>query len=164
MGGEYRLRAALSDREVNRRSGIALTKRHKLGGVSTNGHSGPLKKNEHLAYRLTFLYWVRHRLALPFTFINYISHESQTTRNVYWSRASVCLSVCVSVRRRIPTLLHGPGCNLNIGEMGMVGGCPLVVHYWADLQSVYRFRCYDNTAQTRNVSECLYLLYACSYY
>jgi len=29
-------------------------------------------------------------------------------RNAYWSRASVCLSVC----RRMPTLLHGPGCNL----------------------------------------------------
>jgi len=28
--------------------------------------------------------------------------------NVYWTRATVCLSV----RRRIPTLLHGPGCNL----------------------------------------------------
>jgi len=25
-------------------------------------------------------------------------------------------------------------------------GCPLVVHYWADLQSVYGFRCYKNIA------------------
>jgi len=25
---------------------------------------------------------------------------------------SVCVSVCVSVRGRMPTLLHGPGCNL----------------------------------------------------
>ena len=24
----------------------------------------------------------------------------------------VCLSVCLSVRRRMPTQLHGPGCNL----------------------------------------------------
>jgi len=24
----------------------------------------------------------------------------------------VCVSVCVSVRGRTPTLLHGPGCNL----------------------------------------------------
>jgi len=31
--------------------------------------------------------------------------------SVHWSRASVCLSVCLSVRRRMPTLLHGPGCN-----------------------------------------------------
>ena len=38
------------------------------------------------------------------------------TQNVLWSRASVCmcvcLSVCLSVRSRMPTLLHGPGCNL----------------------------------------------------
>jgi len=23
-------------------------------------------------------------------------------------------------------------------------GCPLVVHYWVELQSVHGFRCYDN--------------------
>jgi len=33
------------------------------------------------------------------------------------------------------------------------------VHYWANLQSVHGFRCYDNIARTRNVSECLYSLY-----
>jgi len=38
-------------------------------------------------------------------------------------------------------------------------GCPLVVHYSADLQSVHGLRCYDNIARTRNVSECLYSLY-----
>jgi len=27
---------------------------------------------------------------------------------------------------------------------GNGSGCPLVVHYWADLQSVHGFRCYDN--------------------
>jgi len=48
--------------------------------------------------------------------------------------------VCLSVTGRIPTLLHAPGCNL-----GMVG-VPVVVHYWMDLQSVHKLRCYDNTA------------------
>ena len=37
----------------------------------------------------------------------------------------VCLSVCLSVRCLMPTLLHGPGCNLRNGR-----GCPLVVDYW----------------------------------
>ena len=69
----------------------------------------------------------------------YISREWQTTRNVYWSCASVC--VCVSVRRRIPTLLHGSGRNL-----GEWKGCPLVVQCWLDLQSMHGFRCYDNIA------------------
>ena len=60
----------------------------------------------------------------------------------------VCLCVCVSVTRRIPTVLHGPGCKLRNGK-----GCSLVVHYWVDLQSVHRFHCYDNIARTRSVSD-----------
>jgi len=50
--------------------------------------------------------------------------------------------VGVSVPRRIPTLLHGPGCKLGNGM-----GCPLVVHYRADLQSEHGFRCCDNSAE-----------------
>jgi len=41
----------------------------------------------------------------------------------------------------MPTLLHGSGCNL-----GEWYGVPLVVHNWADLQSVHGFRCSDNLA------------------
>ena len=55
----------------------------------------------------------------------------------------VCLSVCVSVRGRTPTLLLGPGCNLGHGR-----DCPLVVHYWADLQSGHGLRCYGNITWT----------------
>ena len=62
-------------------------------------------------------------------------------QNVLWSRASE--SVCVSVRGRMPTLLHEPGCSLGSGR-----GCPLVVHYWADLQSVHGLRCYGNITRT----------------
>jgi len=64
----------------------------------------------------------------------------------------VCVCVCVSVRGRMPTLLHGPGCNLGIGR-----GCPLAVHYWADLQSVHGLRCY----MERNVSEYMLVLALC---
>ena len=42
---------------------------------------------------------------------------------------------------------------------GMIG-CPLVVHYWADLQSVHGFRWYDNIALNANASLCLYTLNA----
>jgi len=55
-------------------------------------------------------------------------------------RLCVCASVCLSVSSRIPALVHGPGYNL-----GNSRGCPLVVHCWADLQSVHGFRCYDST-------------------
>jgi len=58
-----------------------------------------------------------------------------------WSRASVCVSVCVSAcpRPHAYTIAR-TGCNLGSGR-----GCPLVVHYWADLQSVHGLRCYSNT-------------------
>jgi len=48
-------------------------------------------------------------------------------------RLCVCVPVCMCVYlpRRIPTLLHGSGCNFGNGS-----DCPIVVHYLAYLQSV----------------------------
>ena len=43
---------------------------------------------------------------------------------------------------------------------GNGSGCLQVVHYRVDLQLVHGFRCCDNTARMRNVSECLFLFYA----
>jgi len=40
-------------------------------------------------------------------------------------------------------------------------GCPLVVHYWADLQSVHGLCCYGNITRMRNVSECMLVLAPC---
>ena len=37
----------------------------------------------------------------------------------------VCLSVCLSVLRRIPTLLHGPGCKL-VEWQGVSSSCALL--------------------------------------
>jgi len=68
----------------------------------------------------------------------------------------VCVSVCLSVRGCIPTLLHGPECNLEDGR-----GCPLVVHCWAALQSVHGLRCYGNITRMRNVSEYMLVLALC---
>jgi len=57
---------------------------------------------------------------------------------------SVCLSVCLyAAVCPHPTLLHGPGCTWGSGR-----GCPLVVHCWADLQSVNWLRCYGNITRT----------------
>ena len=58
----------------------------------------------------------------------------------------------MSNRRRIPILLHGPGCKLGNGR-----GCPLVVHSWADLQLVHGFHCYDNTAPNAKCQQVLVL-------
>jgi len=67
----------------------------------------------------------------------------------------VCVSVCLSLTA-LPRYCT---------ELGGMVGVPLVVHYWAHLQSVHGFRCYDNIhvcklialytkkRRTRNVSE-----------
>ena len=58
------------------------------------------------------------------------------------ARLCVCLSVCpwpyahTTARTRMDV------------TWGRGRGCPLVVHYWADLQSVHRLRCYGNITQT----------------
>ena len=66
---------------------------------------------------------------------------SRRLHKMYCGHARLC--VYLSVRGRMPTLLHGPGCNWGSGR-----GCPLVVHYWADLQSVHALHCYGNIMQT----------------
>ena len=38
---------------------------------------------------------------------------------------------------------------------------PVVVHYWANLQSVYGLHCYGNITRTRNVSEYVLVLALC---
>ena len=80
-----------------------------------------------------------------------------------WHKAALprlCLCACVSVCLSLASL---PRYNSGY-SLGNDRGCPLVMHYWADLQSVHGFRCYDNIARTRNVSECLYSLYAWLYF
>jgi len=67
-----------------------------------------------------------------------------------WSRASDCLSAAAC-----PQYCTDPDITCKNGR-----GCPLVAHRWADLQSVHGLRCYGNIARTRNITECLYSLYA----
>ena len=63
-------------------------------------------------------------------------------QNVLWSRASVCLSACVSVCLSAAVCPHY--CTDPDVTWGRGRGYPLVVHYWADLQSVHGLRCYGN--------------------
>jgi len=56
-----------------------------------------------------------------------------------YNRLCVCVSVCLSLAAS-PHYCTDPDVT-----WGMVGGAlHAVVHYWADLQSVHGFRCYDN--------------------
>ena len=67
-------------------------------------------------------------------------------------RLSVCESLCAAA---YPQYCTNPDVTWGNGRW-----FPLVVHYWADLQSVHGLRDYGNIERTRNVSQCLYSLYA----
>jgi len=62
---------------------------------------------------------------------------SRRPREMYcaWSRASVCLSVCLSAAA-CPHYCTDPDVTWGSGR-----GYPLVVHYWADLQSATLWKC-----------------------
>ena len=64
---------------------------------------------------------------------------------------SVCLCVCLSaaVRPHYCT-------DLDV-TWGNGRECPLVVHYWSDLQSVHWFHCYDNRAPNKKCQQVLVL-------
>jgi len=72
---------------------------------------------------------------------------SRRPREMYCghARLCVCVSVCLSVRGRMP--IHyctDPDVTWRSGR-----GCTLVVYCWADLQSVHGLRCYGNTMEMR---------------
>ena len=64
-------------------------------------------------------------------------------------QSSVCMCVCLRVCMSIAACPHY--CTDPDVTWGNGRGCTLVVHYWANLQSLHGFRCYDNIARTRNV-------------
>jgi len=67
-------------------------------------------------------------------------------QNVLWSRASMCLSVCLCVC--LSTAVRPHYCTDPDVTWGRGRGCPLVVHWWTDLQSGHALRCYGNRTRT----------------
>jgi len=66
-------------------------------------------------------------------------------------RLCVCLSVAACLHYCTdPDVTWGSG-----------RGCPLVVHYWADLQTGHGLRCHGKIMRTRNVSEYMLVLAVC---
>jgi len=66
-------------------------------------------------------------------------------------------AVCVCVWRSVLYYCTDPEVTWGNGR-----GCPLVVHCWADLQSVHRFRCYDNsTEREMSASACIRYVPGC---
>ena len=102
---------------------------------------------------------------VPVLFVTF--RVSRRRREMYCGHARVCVCVCVSAAA-CPHYCTDPDVAWGSGR-----GCPLVVHYWTDLQSVHGLRCYgnitrtlpsyykssstpryDDIVRTRNVSEC----------
>ena len=71
---------------------------------------------------------------------------SRRRRKMYCGHA--CLSVCLSAAV-CPQYCTDRDVTSRSGR-----GCPLVVHYWADLQSVHGLRCYGNITRTLVTSLC----------
>jgi len=64
---------------------------------------------------------------------------------MYSGHWSVVMTICLCVCLFLAAFQHyctDPGVSWGNGT-----GCPLVVHYWADLQSLHGLRCYDNSAE-----------------
>jgi len=64
----------------------------------------------------------------------------------------VCLCVCLCVCLSAAACPHY--CTYPDVTWGNRRGCPLVVHYWADSQSLHRLRCYDSIAPQRIGNRC----------
>jgi len=86
-----------------------------------------------------------------------VSRRGQETEMyIGHARLCVCLCLCVCSSPHAHTIY----CTDTDKTWRNGTGYLLVVHCWANLQSVHGFRCYGNIVRTRNVSECLYSLYA----
>jgi len=71
---------------------------------------------------------------------------SRRPREMYCGHARLC--VCLSILCVCPRL-HAHYCTEPDVTWGNGRGCRLVVHYWADLQSVHGLHCYGNTMEMR---------------
>jgi len=72
---------------------------------------------------------------------------SRRPREMYCGHAHLCVSVSVCVCLSAAACQHY--CMDPDVTWGSGRGCPLVVYYWADLQSVHGLRCYGNTMEMR---------------
>ena len=84
----------------------------------------------------------KHELLLHFAWVVDDAKCIVVTRVCLSLCVCVCLCVCLSAAVR-PHYCTDPDVNWRRGR-----GCPLVVHYWTDLQSVHRLRCYGNITRT----------------
>ena len=93
-------------------------------------------------------------------------HLHLAGRPSHWASAHILVTLCVSRTRRKMYCGHTRLCVCLYAAVrphyctdpyvtwGRDRGCSLVVHYWADLQSVHRLRCYGNITRTLVYARC----------
>jgi len=86
----------------------------------------------------------RHRHDTSATVITFC--VSRRRRKMYCGHARLCVCLSTAV---CPHYCTDSDVTWRHGR-----GCPLVVHYWADLQSVHRLRCYGNISRTLVYAGC----------
>jgi len=129
----------------------------RLGSVTTRYSSSGRQPNFAALNRGRYLYSARRPSRWALSHILVTFRVSRRRREMYCGHArlcvclSVCVSVCVSVclfclsAAACPHYCTDPDVTWGSGR-----GCPLVVHCWADMQSVHGLRCYDNTRNARH--------------
>jgi len=89
-----------------------------------------------MLYRQAHVTATKHYFSLHFVWV------VDNVQCILVMHACVCLSLCLCVGLSLTTFPHY--CTDPDVTWGNCRGCPLVVHYWVDLQSVRGFHCYDN--------------------
>ena len=116
--------------------------RTSLRLISTHTHSAlrPICSQFNVKYTNLSLFKTYHHATVRTHLQVFTFCVSRRQRKVYCghARLCVCLSVCLSAAA-CPHYCTDPDVTWGSGR-----GCPLVVHYWADLQSVHGLRCYGN--------------------
>jgi len=93
------------------------------------------KKQHHLAFSL--IGQILRSSSLVITFC-----VRRSRGKMYIGDVHLCVCVCPSTHAHTTAWTW-------MWLWGMVGGCSVVVHYWADLQSVDGFCCCDNSPNTK---------------
>jgi len=107
--------------------------------------------NEHL------IYWPKYAVIVQYDVNGLLITYRVSRRWHEIGHARLCICLCVCPRPHA----HATAWTLDATwENGGGALCPLVMHYWADLQSVHGFRCYDSIGRMHNVSKYLYSLYS----